>query len=225
MNLSNAHRRRILRSGDGMDAAAASLLVDVPGAGDPGHDGAGGLNQMIDQARREGYDEGYRAAVEETAAAEAAGRAAQLRRVADAIVDATAQIRETRHEAVTVAAGEAAQLAYEIAEAFLQRELTVGRPVIDAVVRALALVPDEEDLTVRVNPSDPVTPEEISGLLTDTTVKVVADPRVEAGGCVVQAGPCRIDAQLGTALERVRRVLAEAYPESAPDLAVVEEVA
>lgn len=224
MSSSRTNHKRILRVDDGVKAATASLIVDMGGTG---NGGATGINGMLAQARREGYDEGYQVATSEMAAAEAAGRAAQLRRVADALAAAAADAREARHAAVAVAASEATELAYELAAAFLQRELTVGRPVIEAVTRALALVPEDEDLTVRVNPADPVSTEEIAALVPEARINVVADPRVEAGGCVVQAGPCRIDTQLGAALERVRSVLADAYPDSAAAarLAVVEEVA
>lgn len=224
MSSSRPHRRRILRGGDGVEALSASLLVNVPaGAAVPA--GAGpGLNEMLENARREGFDEGYRAATAEAAAGEAAGRMAQLRRMADALSDAATEVRESRHTAVTLGAAEAAGLAYDLAAAFLQRELTVGRPVVEAVVRALALVPEEQDLVVRLNPDDSISLEELAELVPDAAVKILADPRVETGGCVIQAGPCRIDTQLGAALDRVRHILVEAYPELAPEQPLLEAV-
>ena len=39
------------------------------------------------------------------------------------------------------------------------------------------------------------------------TITVVADPTVERGGCVMTAGPTRIDAQIQPALDRVRQIL------------------
>ena len=39
------------------------------------------------------------------------------------------------------------------------------------------------------------------------SVRLVADPRVEPAGAVAETGVCRVDAQLGPALERVREVL------------------
>lgn len=227
MSSSRSSQRRILRSGDGIQAPAASILVEWPGSGLPSDAAAPTLAEMLEQARTEGREEGYRAAVTEMQAAEAAGRAAQLRRVADAVVEAATQVAEARREAVFLGGAEAAELAYDLAEAFLRRELTLGRSALDAVVRALALVPEDEDLVIRLNPADSISAEELAELAPDAAVKLVADPRVEAGGCVIQAGPCRIDTQLGAALDRVRDVLAEVYPDSASNLAVVveEEVA
>ena len=208
------HRRRILRRDDTASVSSAAFLVDVPGKG---HQGSGnGLQDMIDAARQAGRDEGYRAAMEELAAAEASARSVQLRRVADALVSAAASVHEARVEAVQMGAAEAAELAYELTEAFLQRELNIGRPHIEALARALQLVPDEDDLVVRLHPNDVLAPEELKDMIPEANVRVVADPRVESGGCVVVAGPCRIDAQIGAALERARRVLAELYPEQAP---------
>ena len=48
-------------------------------------------------------------------------------------------------------------------------------------------------------------------LVVDANVKVVSDPSVEIGGCVVDAGPCRIDAQVGPALRRARELISELY--------------
>ncbi|HET9078181.1 MAG TPA: FliH/SctL family protein [Acidimicrobiales bacterium] len=221
MSSSRSHHRRILRGGDGAAAPTAAILVQAPGTG-PGPGGSS-VAEMIERAR----EEGYRAAVEEMSAAEAAGRAAQLRRVADALVQAARDVAEARREAVAVAAEEAAGLAHDLAAAFLQRELALGRPALDAVARALALAPEGHDLVVRINPNDPVSVDDLDGLVTDGDVKVVCDPRVEAGGCVIQAGPARIDTQLGAAMQRVREVLAEVYPDAAPALGLIgeEEVA
>ena len=200
---------------DAVDASSASLLVDVPVA--LHGEGVASMHDLLDQARQEGRDEGYRAAMAELAAAEAAGRAAQLRRVADAVVAAAEQVGRTRRELVEMGASEAAELAWQLAESVLQRELAVGRPVLDAVARALQLVPEDEDLIIRLHPDDAVDPEELAAMVPDAAVRVVADPKVEPGGCVVVAGPCRIDAQIGPAMERARAVLAELYPEADSD--------
>ncbi|HET6873198.1 MAG TPA: hypothetical protein VFH70_00370, partial [Acidimicrobiales bacterium] len=92
------HRRRILRRDDTGSVSSAAFLVDVPGKGQQGS--GNGLQDMIDAARQAGRDEGYRAAMEELAAAEASARSVQLRRVADALVSAAASVHEARVEAV-----------------------------------------------------------------------------------------------------------------------------
>ena len=213
--MSETHRRRILRSSDALVASSATLLVDVPALTASG--GSNSLQSMLDDARREGRNEGYRAAMDEMAAAEASGRAAQMRRVTDTLVAAAEAVHDARSRLVEMGAAEAAELAYELAEAFLQRELAVGQPAVEAVTRALHLVPEGHDVIVRLHPGDVVSADELRALVPDAAVKVIEDPRVDQGGCVVVAGPCRIDTQIGSALERARRVLAELYGTDSTD--------
>ena len=218
-------RRRILRGGAGHRAVAASFAVPLDLNGDAA--AAATIPERLEAARQAAYDKGYRTAVEEAAQAENAGRAAQLRRVADALVAAAAQVREARAEAVQVAGREAVELACQLAEAILQRELSAADSVLEALQRAVALVPDADDLVVRLNPGDTIAPADLERLVPNANVRVLHDARVERGSCVVVAGPCRIDTQIGAALERARRVLDELYPDrpAAPAAPAAEAVA
>jgi len=124
---------------------------------------------------------------------------------------AASEIESQRSKAVTVAEDSVAVLAFEVAEAVLQRELVLAaEPGQEAVARALRLVPPQVEVTVRLNPSDA---ENLGAALEGTDeegrlLTIVADDSVEPGGCVLEAGTCRVDAQVGTALMRVRRLLA-----------------
>jgi flagellar assembly protein FliH len=75
------------------------------------------------------------------------------------------------------------------------------------VKRAVALVPEGEDLVVRLHPDDVITADDLQVLVAEASVKVVHDSEVEIGGCVVEAGPCRIDAQIGPAMARARALI------------------
>ena len=55
---------------------------------------------------------------------------------------------------------------------------------------------------------------ELTALVPDRQVRVVPDEGVEPGGCVVDAGPCHVDAQIGPALARARQLLATLSPAS-----------
>lgn len=84
--------------------------------------------------------------------------------------------------------------------------------VVDALHRALGLVPEGADLIIRLHPDDVVAAAELPALVAEQAgvvgqVQVVSDEHVEPGGCVVDAGPCRIDAQIGPALDRARQLL------------------
>jgi flagellar assembly protein FliH len=54
----------------------------------------------------------------------------------------------------------------------------------------------------RLHPSDAAVLAEA-----EAGVTIIADPAVEPGGCILEVGESRIDAQLGPALDRVRAAL------------------
>ncbi|HVC69126.1 MAG TPA: FliH/SctL family protein [Acidimicrobiales bacterium] len=159
-------------------------------------------------ARAAGFAEGFQAGLADAAAGDEAARTAQTSRLSDALITAAAAARSHRADAVALAEQEAVRLAFELAEALLGREISLSSSLsIDAVTRAVALVPKGDDLVVRLHPDDVITPDELQALVPDASVKVVIDPEVELGGCVVEAGPCRIDAQVGPAMERARALI------------------
>jgi flagellar assembly protein FliH len=96
-----------------------------------------------------------------------------------------------------------------LVEDLLGRELALAdSPVLDAIRRALALVPADAPAVVRVHPDDlGEIPADVLAELPDS-VRVVGDPGIERAGAVAETGPRRIDAQLMAALERVQAVLA-----------------
>ena len=212
-------RTRVLRGpvaaamrGARMDAdlsvvAPAASLVDPVGAASAA---AAAVTEAREQAARVGYEDGFQAglaaAAKENEALVGQSRAA----VATALgaVDAAAAALGARQD-VVVADVEAriAAMALQIAEAIVGRELaaatSAGR---DAIARALRLAPERVAAVARLHPEDVSTVGDL-GSLTDRTITVVADPSVERGGCVLDVGPCRIDAQITPALARVREVL------------------
>ena len=113
---------------------------------------------------------------------------------------AAEQIRAVRAEAVRLGVHDAMALVVEVVE------VLVGAlpPGLDArrLEEALALAPDDELAVVRLHPDD-----EGTTISLPLDAKVVVDETVERGGCVVEVGPTRIDAQRGPALERLRSVL------------------
>jgi flagellar assembly protein FliH len=93
-------------------------------------------------------------------------------------------------------------------EDLLGRELALAdSPVLDAVRRALTLVPTDAPAVIRVHPDDlsEIPAEELAAL--PESIRVVGDPSVERAGAIAETGPRRIDAQLMAALERVQAVL------------------
>jgi flagellar assembly protein FliH len=163
------------------------------------------------EAEEAGFAEGYaagmaaaRAAHEEQVAAYVQGCATTLTALDAALADLRA------HEAVGLqqVADQTAALALEIAEVVLAREVaSAADPGRDAIARAIGLVPDEGDVIVRMHPADLARLADVEDLLPGRAVGLVPDPAVGAGGCIVQVGATRIDAQIATALDRVVEVL------------------
>ncbi len=177
------------------------------------------LAAVIDAARSEGYAEGHRRGLEEGATAVHAEidestriseerRAADVASAASALLSAVERVEEARTQAVTVAEVDCAELSFKLTRSLLQRETQLSeRPTVESIVRALALAPTNEAVTIRLNPDDISTLSgfDMSSLGRECTV--IADELVEHAGCIVDVGPTRIDAQLGRALGRVRKVL------------------
>jgi flagellar assembly protein FliH len=104
---------------------------------------------------------------------------------------------------------EAVELAFALTKALLARELELSRsPGEEAVTRAIGESPSGSQLIVRLNPSDIETigDEKVAGEAT----KIVADPSIGPGGCVLEVGTTVVDARIETAIERIRRTFDEA---------------
>jgi flagellar assembly protein FliH len=156
-----------------------------------------------------GYDDGYRAGMAEglaagraAMAAEAAAATARLEHAVAALDEAAADLRRRQALELTGLEDALARTAVDLAAAIIGRELQVSAsPGADALARALALVPAGVTARARLHPAD-------AALLdAESTVTIVPDPVIEPGGCILEVGDSRIDAQLGPALDRVRSAL------------------
>ncbi|RNL62657.1 hypothetical protein EFK50_12940 [Nocardioides marmoriginsengisoli] len=157
-----------------------------------------------------GWAEGQRAAralaaVEAEAAAEARRAAAVLRDEEHrAAIAALAVAASHLHDQVagTCARVEerASDLAYDLLVELVGHQVAVG---VDVVRRALALLPPEPLVTVRLHP------DELAGseALAAAGATVIADPALNRGDALVEAAEHVLDLRISTALERVREVL------------------
>ena len=168
------------------------------------------LGERLDAARRQGYEESRRDALALANDSAAEVRAAQWRSTLEGLLSAATRTAANRAAVVEEVIDEAVDLAFELLRALLDEELSMREhPARDAVVRALKLAPAEQPLVIRVHPESLLAVEHFSGVIAATEVELVHDPEIEPTGCVVEAGACRIDAQIGPALERVRDALRE----------------
>jgi flagellar assembly protein FliH len=134
----------------------------------------------------------------------AQARRAELTQVLDGLACAAIALSEREAELTAELETAASRLAFEIAEAVIGREVALAsNPGLDAVTRALALAPNAAEVTVRLHPDDAAAVEGWEG----RAVTVVPDPTIERGGCLLDAGPSRIDARISSAIARVRAAL------------------
>jgi flagellar assembly protein FliH len=229
-SLTNATRTTKVLRGTAATRAKHAVGSDAIGAFDPtatrvARNPAEAAEAARAAAFQQGYQEGLDAAQAEVAAAmDDANR--RVRHAVAALSEAIANF-DTR-ETTAIAAVEDAVVAgaFALAREIVQRELTVMTdPGAEAIARALSLTPQRGETVARLNPADAATLsiDNVDG--NTRTLTVVADPSVQSGGCVVEVGDARIDAQLSSALAHVRQALAIDVTAFADDVTSTELVA
>ncbi len=181
----------------------------------------GGIAQRSHQAARaQGYATGW-AEGRRVALARAEAEAEAVRRDADvergrreaehasalaALEVAAEQMRARMTEALEALADRTVEVALELTEAILGREVaTATDPGADALRRALAMVDPTIPATVRLHPEDRMTLDPAT--LDGRTVVVREDPTLQRGDAVVETEDTLVDATIAAALGRVREVL------------------
>ncbi|WP_409332260.1 FliH/SctL family protein [Trujillonella humicola] len=180
------------------------------------------LARLREHAREEGFAaghaEGVMAAAQTLADTEEEARA----RLAESqarwerrLVSATAALGAAAAQLEQAAVPTAEELRDSVLDAvlvlvedLLGRELAgVDAAGVDALRRAMTLLPADAPSIVRLHPDDlaEVPAEALAAL--PASVTVVGDLSVERAGAIGECGVQRVDAQLGSALARVRAVL------------------
>jgi flagellar assembly protein FliH len=171
-------------------------------------------------ARAQGYATGW-AEGRRVALARAEAEAEEVRREADvergrreaehasalaALEVAAEQMRLRMAEAVEALASRTVEVALELTEAIVGREVaTATDPGADGLRRALALLDPTVPTTVRLNPEDRMTLDPVT--LDGRTVVVREDPTLQRGDAVAETEDTLVDATIAAALDRVREVL------------------
>jgi len=174
--------------------------------------------RLRDQGYLDGHAAGWAAAQNDVNAALTDHRcsAERLDSVAKALAAAVDELERRDGVALASIQADVVALAARLATEIVGRELrSVEQPVLEALGRVAALRPDRGEVVIRVHTDDLATAEEAveADLLHwPDGARVVADPGIEPGGCVADVGSCRIDAQLGPAIERMRLALDSAGP-------------
>ncbi len=160
--------------------------------------------------RAQAYEEGYAAGRAEAQVSAERARNAAIEHLSAALARAADQAAQDRAALMVEISGDALSLCYELARTILGNDrFLVALTPQATVARALELAPEGEDLIVRLPPDSVLSTDELAHLCDPARIAVREDAAIEPGGCVVEVGACRIDAQISTALERVRRVLSD----------------
>jgi len=161
--------------------AASDLLAEAPRALASAPDPAIDVAAIERDAFTKGYAQGERAGSE----AAAARGAAMIRRLAQTVEELGAlrgdMIRKSERQLV--------QLALAIANRVIQREISLDRELLVAMARvALDRLGDVSSATIRLHPEDFMATTSARGdALSTELVRVVADPSVQRGGCLVES--------------------------------------
>jgi flagellar assembly protein FliH len=161
---------------------------------------------------REAFANGYAAG--ERAGVEAGNKRAEamLRRLAQTLDELRAlretMIRQTEQQMVS--------LSLAIARRILRREVAVDHDLLVAMARvALERVGESGTATIRLSPEDyAATVQRHGDHWAGSRVKVVADPSVSRGGCLVESEFGFVDASVEAQFDQVAQALTEG-PESA----------
>ncbi len=175
------------------DAPASQTQLQPPAMPGAAQDQS---SRSFAELEREAFTKGY--AQGERAGAEASARRgeATLRRLAQTIEE----LAGLRGDLVQKTERQVVELALAIARRILHREVTLDRELLVAMARvAIERLGEHTSATIRLNPDDYAS---IGSVNCDSgIVRVVADPLVASGGCLVQSDfgliDVSLDAQLG----------------------------
>lgn len=196
--------------------------------------------QRVEQARREGREQGLKeaqariaTAEARAAAAEQAAKAAEARAAAAAeqrlggaiasLAAAASGIEGLQRQLAESAEAEAVALGLAVARRILEREIEAGgdwvRPLLSS---ALARVPDKRRVQVRMHPADAEAAGAVQRALIEANpgveaLVIDADPDCARGTCVLVSQGTRLDASIACSWERLGAELLAAAP--APALA------
>jgi len=152
---------------------------------------------------REAFASGHAAG--ERAGLEAGNKRAEamLRRLAQTLDE----LRSLRATMIRQTEQQMVQLALAIARRILRREATVDEDLLVAMARvALERLGDAGSATIRLNPEDySHTVQRHGDHWAGSRVRVVADPSVSRGGCLVESDFGLIDASVDAQFEQVAR--------------------
>lgn len=164
-----------------------------------------GLHEGRSEGHRTGHAEGLEQGLQQGTEALEQFRQEHARQQAERISTVVAQWQQQLDQLQVEAAEQLAHIALALARQVVRSELS-QRPqlVVDVVQEALAaLITASQAITLRVHPDDhPIVSLGAQEALEARKARLIADPTIEPGGCLVESDIARIDATVATRWER-----------------------
>ena len=194
----------------GTGGSPTTQYASEPAQGAPTHPAPEAeLRPSFAELEREAFTKGY--AQGERAGAEAAGHRSEpmLRRLAQTIDE----LAGLRAELLQKTERQVVELALAIAGRVLRRELSIDRELLVAMARvALERLGENTSATIRLNPDDYAVIGAETRLGDSAVVRVVSDPLVSSGGCLLQSDFGLIDAGIDAQLAEMASALGVSVP-------------
>lgn len=186
------------------DAQAQQMFATAQADGDAAKKEAfaAGFSSGEEGGFKKGFEDGYTKG--KSAALDEASRSLTM------IVKAVEALENYHTQVLTEAQQDIVKMAMTVAEKVLHKEImTDPNTVISVVKNAISKVGFKRHFTIHVNPLDidvlNSAGDEIAGLVdTMESVKFKPDPKVEAGGCVIQTESGVIDAQVDRQFSEIK---------------------
>lgn len=192
-------------SGDRAEASRWSIPdVDDPGSRNAQADAGNGRSvqelealqqaayeEAFEQGRAEGHTSGYEAGLREGRKA-AKGDVDRFSGVLDALAEPVARLDGSVEQQLM-------EMVFQVAQQVIRREIqTQPGEVVGVIRESIGLLPmSAREITVRLHPEDVALVRELWGEdAAQSSWKLIEDPGVSRGGCIVQTPSSRIDATL-----------------------------
>lgn len=170
------------------------------------------IERLHQEAHREGYDTGYREGVEagfKSGQANVAQEAEHLRVLANGLDSALKSFEQELSHSLNQ---EILSLSLDIAKQMLRQALSVKPDLLIPVVRsAMESLPQTvQHPHIHLHPEDAVLVREIMNAeLAHAGWRLVEDPRVMRGGCLIETATAEVDASLPSRWRRIASMLGQ----------------
>lgn len=201
--MNSSHDQVIIR-GEG----AAEAVTIVPGEGRLTSVQRRNIAYLEQQAAERGHAEGFQKGMEEGHQEGLTQSADHVRTALAALDEAASGLHETAEQFQIETDEKMLELALEVVQILLDRELDVSDQLgNDALRRALRVAPPVGEVRARLNPIDLAALAGDGDPVDPRVVELVADHSLERGDCMLEVGSTLIDARISTALARFREAL------------------